>query len=262
MKKVTFLILLMFSCVLFSQKNIFNDYKYIIVPVNFDFLSESDQYQTSSLTKFLLEKKGFNVYLSNEKLPDELAVDKCLALIADVKKESGMLTIKNFIEFKDCYNTVVYTTEVGKSKIKEYKRGYQDAIRKAFISMNDVIYKYDPKAKKVVEKKLVNDKVVEKDAVKIDDNSEIVKETKIQKDSVKEIVTIKTDTMLYAQANNLGYQLVNTKPEVVYLLLKTSKPTFFIIKNKNGILYRKDTNWVAEYYENDKLVKKEYSIKF
>lgn len=252
----------MFSSIVFSQNNVFNSYKYIIVPEKFDFLSEPNQYQTSALTKFLLEKKGFKVYLSNEKLPDDLALDKCLSLIAEVKKESSMLTIKNYIEFKDCYNNVIYTSKIGKSKIKEYKKGYQDAIRNAFEMMNDVTYKYQPKTKNAVEKALVDEKSIEKDAVNIDDKIEVTKNVAIEKVTIKEVATIKTASVLYAQANDLGYQLVNTKPEVVFVILKTSKPTFFILKNKNGILYRNDTDWIAEYYENNQLVKKKYSIKF
>ena len=261
-KKTAILVLLTFSSLVFSQENVFNNYKYVIVPEQFDFLSETDQYQTSSLTKFLLEKKGFEVYLSNEKLPDDLATNRCLGLVADVKRESNMLTIKNFVEFKDCYNKVIYTSKIGKSKIKDYKRGYQDAIRNAFATMNDVTYSYKPKPQKAIDKNLVDEIKIEKDAVNVDDKSQLPIDEKEIKESIKEDVTVKSAVMLYAQANDLGYQLVNTKPEVVFIILKTSKPTFFIIKNKNGILYRKDTNWMAEYYEDNQLVKKEYSIKF
>jgi len=41
-----------------SQTKKMSDFKYIIVPNKFDFLKKSNQYQTSSLTKFLLQKKG------------------------------------------------------------------------------------------------------------------------------------------------------------------------------------------------------------
>ena len=43
-----------------------NDYKYVIIPEKFDFVNESDKYQTSSLTKFLL-KRGIKVYKKKNK---------------------------------------------------------------------------------------------------------------------------------------------------------------------------------------------------
>ncbi|MGY8910777.1 MAG: hypothetical protein ACKVIG_13095, partial [Flavobacteriales bacterium] len=65
-KKTIFLLMLLVSNSLLSQQTNLNKYQYIIVADQFDFLKEVDQYQTSSLTKFLLEKKGFEVFLSNQ----------------------------------------------------------------------------------------------------------------------------------------------------------------------------------------------------
>ena len=100
-KKIVFSFLFFISISAYSQQEKINSYKYIIVPERFDFLKSSDQYQTSSLTKFLLEKKGFTVFLSNEKLPDDLLKNRCMALTATVSDDSGMFTIKNTIEIKD-----------------------------------------------------------------------------------------------------------------------------------------------------------------
>ena len=57
-------ILLVFtSLILVGQEINLDKYKYIIVSDKFHFVKEVDGYQTSSLTKFLLEKKGFQVFL-------------------------------------------------------------------------------------------------------------------------------------------------------------------------------------------------------
>ena len=45
----------------FEAQTDLNQYKYVAVPDRFDFLKTSDQYQLSSLTQFLLTKKGFTV---------------------------------------------------------------------------------------------------------------------------------------------------------------------------------------------------------
>ncbi|HCL07258.1 MAG TPA: hypothetical protein DHV91_00685, partial [Flavobacteriaceae bacterium] len=57
-----------------------NQYKYVSVPDRFDFLKTSDQYQLSSLTQFLLTKKGFTVLESIENYPSDLAANSCLLL--------------------------------------------------------------------------------------------------------------------------------------------------------------------------------------
>ena len=84
-----------------------------------------------------------------------------------------------------------------------------------------------------------------------------------------EIGTIKEKTILsnsadilYAQTKNNGFQLVNSAPEVVFLILKTNVKNVFIIHDKNGILYKLGEKWVAEFYEKNQLVTREYQIKF
>ena len=138
----TFCFIILFSSSLFAQKTI-NSYKYIIVPKQFEFQKSEDQYQINSLTKFLFEKENFTVFYSDDAYPPELAGNTCLALKAIVKDASSMLTTKANIVLLDCYNKVVYTSPVGKSKIKDYKKGYNDAIRKSFEGIKELGYTYD-----------------------------------------------------------------------------------------------------------------------
>ena len=104
MHRYTATLLFLFSSFfLVGQELNLGNYKYIIVSDKFHFVKEVDGFQTSSLTKFLLEKKGFQVFLSNENFPDELTKDKCNnALFADVKDESDFLTTKSIIVLNDC----------------------------------------------------------------------------------------------------------------------------------------------------------------
>ena len=55
---------------------------------------------------------------------------------------------------------------------------------------------------------------------------------------------------------------MNSAPEVVFLILKTNVKNVFIIHDKNGILYKLGEKWVAEFYEKNQLVTREYQIKF
>lgn len=244
---------LLFNLFVYSQTKNVNNYKYVIVPEKFDFLKENDEYQTSSLTKFLLKKNGYTVILDSEKYPTELKEDRCKALTANVVNESSLFKIKVIIELKDCFNNVVYTSKEGVSNLKDYKRGYIEAIRNAHASMSDI--SYTPlKDNDIVTKPKVVKPIVKKDNI-----------IKI-KDTITAIVTNpKQDisiTTLYAQPKENGFQLINLKPEVVYLLLKTTIKDVYLIKDKNGFMYKKDAIWVAEFYENGELIQEEYQIKF
>ena len=68
-----------------------NQYKYVSVPDRFDFMKTNDQYQISSLTQFLLNKKGFNVLESIENYPSDLASNSCLLLDMNIEKIKGFL---------------------------------------------------------------------------------------------------------------------------------------------------------------------------
>jgi hypothetical protein len=266
-KKTALFLVLLISASLFSQQINFDKYQYIIVLDKFDFVKETNQYQTSSLTKFLLKKKGFKVFLSNENLPEVLSNNKCLSLFATVKENSTMFTIKNTIEIKDCYGKTLYTSEVGKSKEKDYKNGYQEAIRDAYESMTDFKYSYNSslvdvkkeEKKEAVIADIISDKVVI--PIKTTPKVVLIPDVKTELTKEKKIVYKSVD-FLYSQPKNNGFQLVNTKPEIVFLILKTNVKDVFIIKDKDGILYKVGGNWVAEFYENNQLITKEYQIKF
>lgn len=272
-KKLLFISFVFLISKTFSQEINLDKYQYIIVPEKFDFVNEIDKYQTSSLTKFLLEKKGFKVFLSNETMPEALAKDRCKSLFAEVKDKSSMLTTKAIIEVKDCFGKTVYASKIGKTKFKEYKRGYQDAIRKAFETMTDFNYSYNPdvvniskelkevkeKAPKVKENKLVKETKNIEVNIESPKPNKIIKTEKVTKKVEEQINSL---PILYAQPKEDGYQLINTKPEVVFIILRTSKSDFYIIKNKSGTLYKNDEVWVAEYYENGTLKKENYQIKF
>ncbi len=102
----------------------------VVVPNKFAFLKSDNEYQLNILTKFLIEKQGFKAYMENE-VPAELLNTPCNLLKADVKNESNMMTSKLRLVLTDCANKVVFSSEVGKSREKEYKKSYQEALRNA-----------------------------------------------------------------------------------------------------------------------------------
>ena len=120
----------MLQTVVFSQTTL-DKYSYVVVPETFPFLSEKDQFQLNSLTKYLFDKNGFNSYFQNE-LPD---VRNCDGLRSEIELKSGFTYTRMVILLKDCKGVEVYRSEEGKSKFKEYRKAYQDALRKAFASI-------------------------------------------------------------------------------------------------------------------------------
>lgn len=253
-KKVFFLLFLVISTSLFSQEINLDKYQYIIVLDKFGFLKTADEYQTSSLTKFLLKKKGFKVFLSNEKLPKEVIENRCLTLSANVKDESSMFYTKSIIEIKDCFNNVLYSSKIGKSRLKVYKKAYQEAIRNAYDTMEDFKYSYNPNL-------IVEDKKSKKLDTPVIITPKVIITPEVKKTTTKKAVSDAVN-ILYAQPKKNGFQLVNMKPEVVFLVLKTNVKDVFVIKDKNGIFYKIGEKWGAEYYENNLLVKKEFEVKF
>jgi len=250
-----------------------NEYKYIIIPSEFDFLKYEDQYKLNSLTKFLFEKKGFKTIYNNLERPADLSSNPCLGLTADVFNDSGMFTTKLTIELTNCKNQKVLVSQIGKSKEKDYKKGFQEALRNAFKSVSALDYNYVNKPAVVVEEKSPEAKPAEAEAIenveedKVEDALKPVKtyDDKPSKENYKKTSSIgstKVEKILYAQANTLGYQLVDSTPKVVYVLLKSSKENVYFLRYKKGVVYKENEQWIVEYYDLDKLVKEVVTIKF
>jgi hypothetical protein len=112
----------------FSQKSL-SDYSYVIVSEQFEFQQEKDKYQLNSLTKFLFNKYGFHAYFDRE-VP--LNVYRCDGLWAEAEGTPGFIITKVQLVLRDCTGEVIYRTNYGKSKVKDYKKAYYESVRNAF----------------------------------------------------------------------------------------------------------------------------------
>ncbi|WP_433813788.1 hypothetical protein [Flavobacterium johnsoniae] len=244
MKLKVLLTLLLCSVFGFSQS--INDYKAVIIPVKYDFMKTENQYRLATLTKSNLLKAGFKAYYANEEMPAGLG-DRCELLYVDVKKDNAFLVTKLFVEFKDCYGKIVYTSETGKSREKDYEAAYKESLDNAFISIIAQHYKY-------------NGKTVTTQAVQT--STPVV--STVAATTVIPAPDVSDPNLLYAQPTENGYQLIDKTPKVVMKLLKTSRQDSFIaIKDGvQGSLNAKDNGWYFEYYQNDKLVSEKISVKF
>lgn len=216
----TFCLVVLVSTTLFAQKSI-KDFKYVIVPVQYEFQKSEDQYQVNSFMKFLFEKEGFEVYFSNDNYPQELSTNSCSALKAIVNDVSSMISTKVTISLVDCHNTPIYTTPLGRTKIKDYKRGYQDAIRKAYTAMKE------EEAEKEAASEFAVDEVVEtpvKEAVAVVPVKEEIAEIPVEAAVEKEVVESKSDVDTAVKAvNSTAVVAVAPVPVVVPKQVKVSE---------------------------------------
>lgn len=144
------------------------DYKYIVVPQKFEFQDEAGQYDVNALTRFLFIKYGFDAYLENEELPADLNQAGCNTLYARATI-SGFLSTKALISLVNCRGKEVFVLPEGKSKIKDFKAGHQDAFRDAFEELEEEYgYTY-------------SEEIVERaELVEVDEEEELVPEIKKQ----------------------------------------------------------------------------------
>lgn len=260
------LFLIMSNFFVFGQVKKVNNYKFIVVPDRFDFLKQKDEYKTSSLTKFLLKKNGFTVVLNSEQYPKDLIDNPCSGLKALVLDKSSVFKVKVVIELRDCSNRLLYTSEEGVSRLKEFKKGFQEAIRKAHASMNNIAY--EPFLLETIRKDkkeiVIVDPVLVKEGKEIKLKSEIPAINNIEKAVLVVPINniVLASSVLYAQPVENGFQLINSKPTVVFVILKTKVKGVFILKDKNGVLYKKEGVWIAEFYENGTFTEKKYQVKF
>lgn len=245
MKKILLLLALFFYGFGFAQTENINNYKYVIVPEKFEFLKEANKYNLNSLTKMVFEKYGFVTFFANDKLPDELALNKCKALYGDLLNDSGMLNTKLSIVLKDCSGKVLYTSKPGSSKEKEYQKAYYEALRRASGSLESLNYKYaEPVATAV--------------------QTPVSAAPAVQPAPASAPVPVNSEGQLFAQPIANGYQLVDTTPKVVAKMYKTSQQDYYTAQgdSKNGVIFKKGNDWFFEYYLNDKLVSEKLNIKF
>lgn len=250
MKKYLFLLVLALPFSGFAQHTI-NNYKYVLVPEKFSFLKQNDQYTLNTLTKLLLEEKGFTVYFDNTELPAEVANNRCTALNADVLEKNGMFTTNLTITLKDCQGNVVFKSKEGKSREKEYKTSYNLALRDAFTSLKETPYTYTGMAQAPAQQAVPPVAPVATPPVKK------AVETPVA-------ATNQAAGTLYAQPTVTGYQLIDTTPKIVLTLYLSSVNDYFIAENgtSNGIVLKKNGDWFFEYYKNGNLVSEKLLIKF
>ena len=259
-KLYTFLFILSATMSSWAQTSV-NDYKYISVPDKFDFLKSNDQYQLNSLTRFLFKKNGFTVLNKSENYPMDLAKNNCLLLNANVVKLKGLLVTKLQLVLTNCKNTVVFSSEIGKSRIKEFKGAYHEALRDAF-ALSEFDYAYikanstniipGPTTPLQLAPSAPSQKNTDETNVVIP--SEVIEEKAEKVQEVLESVSaVEVDMELVVQQTNSGYNFIDTVSKTTkYSVHATLFENVYIIDGSEGIIYKRGQSWVREYIINGK----------
>ncbi len=129
MKKITFIIVTACSTLAFGQK--VSDYKYVSLPSKFETFKE-DFGLVEVFTKTLRSKNYTVIPADKLQWPAEAKENPCSVVAGDVINDSGFLRNKVLVQFKDCNDKVISSVK-GASNIKEYKEGYQDALKQTYV---------------------------------------------------------------------------------------------------------------------------------
>lgn len=129
MKKVFIFTLAICSTIAFGQK--MSDYKYVSIPDKFQ--TFNDNFGLDGLLAKALKGKKYEILPANKDLwPAEAKNNACNVLNADVINDKSLFTNKVILQFKDCNNKLILESK-GRSNIKEFEEGYQDALQQALM---------------------------------------------------------------------------------------------------------------------------------
>ena len=227
-------------------QSIINDYKYVTVAEKFDFLKSKNQYKLNDLTSFLLTKSGFMVLNAADNKPQDLYQNNCLGLNANIINTKGFLKTKLHLELVNCRNEVVFTSETGSSKEKEYKKAYHEALRNAFNSVQALNYKYNGTVPEISSTEKIE---IQVPTVAIETTTApVVAEVPTTEVSTKMVVS-----KLIVTPTDSGIDFIeNSSGTTKYSTHATLFDAVYIIENQAGIIYKRGQNWVREYVENGK----------
>ena len=220
-----------------AQTNL-DQYKYVSVPNRFDFMKSSDQFQISSLAKFLLTKNKFTVLEDLEKYPADLAANQCLLLNLNVEQIKGFLKTKLEVQFLNCKNQVVFKSDIGMSREKDFKTAYHQSLRAAFSSVSEANYKF-------------NETV---DTVSTNEEPISVKPAVSTPMQATDLSSSKLTSEILMTQTSYGFDIKDADGIVVYSLYQTMSDGIYIIDKLPGIVYKRGNRFVREYISNQKII--------
>jgi hypothetical protein len=231
MKKISILVLVLFSIVSFAQKRV------ILISSKYDFQKEKNSYNINNMLKAILGSNNYDVYFDDEVLPMEIAENRCVILTGILVDNSNMFLTKMKFQIKDCQNKIVFETAEVKSKEKDIQTGYIESIRLL-----------SPELKKYKVELLQKKEVVE--------TKPVLAETPIVSE-FKTFLNCKKEEVFN------GFHVTKIRNSDGFVLLtmqKTKNPNIFIAfkEDANGVFTLNGNKGIFEYYLGDTYMVEEY----
>lgn len=232
MKKITLIIVTACSTFAFGQK--VSDYKYVSLPSKFETFKE-DFGLVEGFTKTLRSKNYTVIPADKQQWPADAKENPCSVVAADVINDSGFLRNKVLVQFKDCNDKVISSVK-GASNIKEYKQGYQDALKQTYVSISPANPVAQTRQQTHVQQTEPVEQPVVTNTISADNGNDGVKFSNGKVDYQK------------VQIDNSQFILVGTNSSSPFATFKaTTKNDVFRVKMQNG-------DATLGYYENGNIV--------
>jgi len=253
-----------------------DNYKYIVVPKRFETFKDVNQYQTSTLVKFLLTKYAFDP-IYDDAIPEELFLNKCLGLNTQLEDNSSYLQTVVAIVFYDCRGQEIFRTQEGRSKNKEFKEAFSEAIQEAMRTMALLSHNYQGSEEETVEEPVVAqapdpvETIPEPETVIAPTEPAVVAvimeeaaEPSVEEETESEASEATKPEITYWEqtASNNGFILTHPVKEVTWAILKTSTAEVFmaISTTRQGVAFKQQKGWRLEYYLGDLLKVEEIQL--
>lgn len=253
MKKA--IITLIISVLLLPLHAQFDAFKYVVVPVQFEAFPQANQHKTSTLIKFYLEQYGYPAVYDLGK-SETLEASPCLGVYTQFNDDSNLFSTKVSLTFVDCEGKIVFETQEGRSKEKDYQKAYKEAIEQAFLSFNGKGYTYRPPA-------------AAQDAMVVTQTEASANIPPPPPPAVGTATVASArqspEEVWYAQAIENGFQLVDSSPKIRMKLLKSSRENTYIAVvdgQADGTVYLNGDTWIHEFARDGEIRQTPLNIKF
>ena len=234
--KIALLFLFFSSSNLSAQQGVFEDFDYVVIPIQFSFQTMENENQINSLLRYLFKEDGFNVFMDTEEIPAELKPNPCKGIRLNLEKEFTPNHTFVTIILYDCEGKIVLASR-GKTELQTLRAAYHDAIRDAFENIAE--------ANKPVSK--IN--TSNNEPALSEEEKQKIKLTKIKEESTAYLAL---NQLVYFYPNKDGFDLYKENSTESFAELSPINEEMFIYNSDeiNGVMTKKENgNFELEYRE-------------
>lgn len=143
-------------------------------------------------------------------------------------------------------------------KLKEVKPS-EETVKPVFEEKNETVIVAEIPKQTVEQPK----NSVKKDLVEVTETPKpMVEKPEVEVKETKVEFVEQSKNLLYAQPIENGYQIVDTTPKIVMVLLETAKSDVYMVKGENAMVYKENGAWFISKNDGSKVTVEALNIKF